>query len=487
MALNDIYGLQETNTGRNKEIKLNTVFAPIGGGSGGGITDILYANLVTAIGASTLVEGSLYSITDFATVHYLVDGAGTVIEDEGGPIINTGATEALIVLATSANTISHEAHSVLYPQDIIHYNWDSANWLQDFSFSTDQTNIITGFKGVIYFRHDTLLDNYIGYDFRTVKFRRWDTAQTTWNAGTTYAAGAYCTAVDGLGVFKSMKAGNLNNATTLGEWWVQVLDLSVIAYWNLKADAWLGITSGANYIDCYTFHPLGTDTYEIACRANHIEPFKDTQDMWDCCGTILSNNVFFLVSEGYYTVYSNEIGAEFYYNSVGAYFKNNSVGTYFNNNSVGTYFKNNSVGANFYNNSVGANFNSNSVGTYFNNNSVGAYFINNSVGANFNSNSVGTYFNNNSVGANVQYIITPSKGSAATGFHNNTIRDGVFGGLGTELDFTCSTHVFLDYNCEIYRRPDGAIRLTYKDDADATIVCDYNDPGCTTTTTTTTP
>jgi hypothetical protein len=156
--------------------------------SGGGATSISYADLMTLIGSSGLTPGAQYLITDYATVHYIVDG--NYIPDL--TTIITGVTEPLIVTADSVNTIDKEAKSTLYPQDIIYYDPSPTKWLYDLSFSdTSGPTIIPGFKGVIYFRHDTILDNYMGYDFRNVKFRRWDTNVGMWSDATPYTRGSF--------------------------------------------------------------------------------------------------------------------------------------------------------------------------------------------------------------------------------------------------------------------------------------------------------
>ena len=62
--------------------------------------------------------------------------------------------------------------SPLYPKDIIYY---SLGLLHDgdIGFGDGNGNPTVNFKGQIYFRHDTVQDNSLWYDFRNVKFRRW--------------------------------------------------------------------------------------------------------------------------------------------------------------------------------------------------------------------------------------------------------------------------------------------------------------------------
>ena len=160
-----------------------------GGGSGGGCTDVTYEELVAKIGASELLCGSFYRITDFATVHYLTDGSSVALND-GNPVINTGTAEPLIVMATSANTLSVEAYSPSYPQDLIHYDWNPANHSDCLDFAIS-TVMITGFKGVITKRHDTILNNHSNHDYRNAKSRVWNVEQPAHAIETSYTEGDF--------------------------------------------------------------------------------------------------------------------------------------------------------------------------------------------------------------------------------------------------------------------------------------------------------
>jgi hypothetical protein len=146
------------------------------------VIDITYTDLVTAIGASGLVEGQLYKITDFATVHWMVDvtdGAPAYILDgEGDKIIHTGANEPIVVLATSENTLAVDAYSLAYPDDAIKYNWDHTDFtLLHFN---DEGEAPAGFKGVITRREDTLSAIKTNYDFREITYRLWSIEQPVW-------------------------------------------------------------------------------------------------------------------------------------------------------------------------------------------------------------------------------------------------------------------------------------------------------------------
>jgi hypothetical protein len=287
-------------------------------------------------------------------------------------------------------------------------------------------SMITGFKGVINFRHDTLLDNYMGYDFRNVKFRRWNTNVGAWSGTTTYIVGDFVEYTDGF-VYKSLNAANLNNIpASVSDYWIQCLNLGWTLYWNTESTSVNGITSGTNTVDVKTFaEGVGTATYERCCRSNHFEPFKDNKYDYDSVATILTNNVFFLQNNDYYQVYSNQIAAENY---------GNTIGNGFDSNTIGNYFYSNTIGNNFYSNTIGNYFNSNTIGNYFNSNTIGNDFYSNTIGNSFDSNTIGNSFNSNTIGN------------------------------GTAIDFTSATHVYATYNDVLYVRPDGTQMLSYISD-----------------------
>jgi hypothetical protein len=461
---------------------LASVFPNANSGSGGsgGVTDITYAALVTAINASGLTAGAQYKITDYATKHYIVDASGTQYLDS----IITGVNEPLTVTASSSSTLEPVAYSALHPEDIIHYDFNPANWLDDFSFNNAGV-IITGFKGVIYFRHDTLLDNYMGYDFRNCKFRRWKTNVPAWNIGTTYNAGDYVNQ-DNF-IYKSLTTLNVGNAPAYGSaFWIPLLDLSLTEYWNNNSTSQNGIVSGADFIDVKTFaEGVGSATYELCCRSNHFKGFKDSSN-FDIGGTILSNNVFFLQDQNYFTVYTNEIGAEnfgntiadyFMYNTIGSYFNlnrmsgsfaNNVIGSYFNSNVVGNSFIKNTIGNNFNNNVIGGGFGYNAIANNFATNILGVSFSNNTIGNNFDSNTIGNSFTNNTIGngfvsctiADYFLFNTVGNGCSSNIIVNSVtladIKDGV-----SSINFSAATYIYQTGNKTVFKNTATDTKISY--------------------------
>jgi len=438
---------------------ITAIFTGLEGGGGSSYLFITYAELVALINSSGLVAGTQYEISDFATVHYIVDANG---EQYLGDII-TGVTEPLIVVAGSVNTINKIARSTLYPQDIIYYDWDENNWLDDLSFAdlTGAPVIVTGFKGVVYFRHDTILDNYCGYDFRNCKFRRWKTAAAAYNAGTSYSAGNIVDGGDNF-IYRSLQSTNTNHTPASSPlFWVAILDLTNVQYWLNIPGTQRGIVAGVDFDDFKTFSEgTGSATYELSCRSNHFESFKDNNTYYDISGTLLSNNVIFLQDNGEYDVHSNKFssehfgntfeGTQLYGNEIGIYFINNLVGINFFENDIMANFGGNIVGGNFLNNDTSENFNNNYIGSATTNNIIGASCSGNSWGSGFTTNDIRTGFGNN-------YIASDFK-------QNECLNQSV-----QNVDFTGATHVYAAYSCTLLLNNASVPKLIYLNNLTLTI------------------
>ena len=258
----------------------------------GGATNITYADLMTAVGANALKEASFYRITDFATVYYISDSAGTQYEAK------TSTAEPIVVFATSANTLDKQAFSATYPQDIIYYDPNPNNWLSDIGFAQNAT-IVNGFKGVIYFRHDTKQDNYMGYDFRNVLFRRWALDVSAYNAETTYAKDDYAYDDTGKLIYRSLQDANIGNYMSDAVWWAPYATVSATKYLSPSPNADmvnLIPVDAEDYEDFLTFAQLTTNgTYEACAYGNHFASYKPAAPV----STILANNVLFMSEDAF--------------------------------------------------------------------------------------------------------------------------------------------------------------------------------------------
>jgi hypothetical protein len=126
-----------------------------------------------------------------------------------------GEIEPLIVSATSLKTLSTDAYSINYPNDIIHVNFDFDNIpISNKQYRTgvaDDVGILemmgTGstifeilfpdsienfpyFKGIITNRKDPLKNIETTFDFRNVTHRLWNISQPEWTGTTEYEQGS---------------------------------------------------------------------------------------------------------------------------------------------------------------------------------------------------------------------------------------------------------------------------------------------------------
>lgn len=417
---------------------------------GGVQEDITYSELVSAIGSSSLVPGLRYRITDYATTHYIVSSAG--VQDINDII--TADVEPLVVTAISANEISSVAYSQLYPQDIIHYDWNPANWLIDASFAdltsydyVDKTGngsvIITGFKGVITFRHDTLQDNYTGYDFRGARFKRMLMDASAWLVGTTYSKFEFVKV--GSLFYVSKANGNIGHLVTDNVYW-QEIDLGTSFLYILPGDIGYLTSSDVQYLP--TFHSTGTASY-LNFANNHIEPTKDIAFLPYYNSTIVSNNVFVCTDDT--IVGENNLSFSYgntFINSHG----NNILGAH--NNVMGSIFDYNVFERGISDSIFSKNFVGNKIEliggsvNFFGKNSADntlGYFQANIIGSSFNGNKI-SYMYLCMVKDNFRYnhelINTASLSS---------------------LDLSTATHVYGNYSKNIIKNSSGAAKLTYID------------------------
>jgi len=471
-----------------------------GGGSGTPLVDITYAQLVTLIGASGLTAGQQYRITDFATTHYIVDGDNTQYTIGDGVIV--GATEPLIIMATAVDKLDTVAKSATYPQDIIYYDWNPDNWLHDLSFAVGGTTIITGWKGVIISRYDTIKEIQAPSDWRNCVTRRWETAAPAWNAETTYAAGDIVRVASFNRVYVSSVGANNGHRPVYSSdaYWQVVLNLAQFTYWNASPTSWNGVPSAETYDDFQLFNTLS------ACGNTSIDTIIPTYDEdkedWSPA-TLLLNSLFinvatsntigcgFISNTISYGFQSNTIGNNFIANTIGEDFNSNTIGNNFNSNTIDGYFGSNTIGNNFNSNTIGEGFSSNTIGEDFNSNTIGNQFGSNTIGNQFGSNTIGEYFGSNTIGNRFssntigEYFIANTIGeyfgSNAIGnqFIANTIdEDFIANTIGEDFnsntigsgfdstDYTSATHVYGAYDCTLFKRLDGTLKLRYFDNDD---------------------
>lgn len=147
------------------KLKTSTELIPLSSSDVLRYTEVNYSEFKNLFDTNSLKSGNVYLITDFQTVYYqqYTDDNG----DGTGPntIVESGPVEPILVLATSDNTYDSEVKSILHPTDYIIWEHE----LNDFDREYYQ---LTG-KGHIILRRN-INGNQRDYDFRSVKFRRWN-------------------------------------------------------------------------------------------------------------------------------------------------------------------------------------------------------------------------------------------------------------------------------------------------------------------------
>lgn len=362
----------------------------------GSITQVTLVN-----GGTGYVDGT-YTInnsgTNNATINVMVNIDGIISSFK-----NENQIEPLLITAVSSTKLSVKGRSTVYGNDEIYYD-----------IVSNQEMVPGCTKGYIYRRVDTLKNNDIGFDYRNVKFRRWQIDVTNiWDNVSTYIKGDVVLKNETSEIYISLVDDNLNN------------DLSIINKWELFEWDNLSYTSPIEtnwevnnlLIRCSS---LFTDYYMFS-----IEYYSGEGIQSDYNG--IHNNIF----KGNNTSIlfnSNSVlfGYDFFNNTVGKYFYINTIGNGLSFNIIGEYFSTNTVGINFSYNTLGNNITNNKIGYNFSYNMVGDGFTYNTIGNSSASNIIIDNFTNNIIGIDFSYNTI---GNECTGnnigdeFKNNIIRD----------------------------------------------------------------
>jgi len=194
---------------------------------------------------------------------------------------------------------------------------------------------------------------------------------------------------------------------------------------------------------------------------------------YNIVGNQASNNVFASIIE------NNNLGDNFINNRVGRFFRFNTIGNLFQNNAIYSSFSNNNIEDVFQNNTIKQNFTYNSLGKTCTNNNIGNFctfnaiknsFSFNVIGDNFQSNTIGNFFGNN----NVQNLF--QNNTVDNDFQLNVISSNFnktnIGNTVQSLDFTGATHVYNNYDKNIFNNFDSLPRLSYFNSNDQLVVTD---------------
>jgi len=434
---------------------------------------LTHSQLLAEITAGTLHKGESITISDYRTVHTIPNTADT----------NTGDLEPLLVTAISNNELKPEAYSVAFPDDIIYYCPDN-----------DQSRVAGCTKGYIYRRIDTIQNNDIPFDFRNVKFRRWQIDQPTWDIATTYPKYAVVKSTVNDTLWVSLHDGNIGiDAGSDNTHWRQ------FEWDNMSYMAWLptdfiigyngivviSLTTTINYMDYKIF----ADGYELTIFSNKINSPSSYDDLIENNNSIIFGGSIIVNNIGS-NFTNNTINNYFAWNNIGYGFNGNSVGQEFQNNKCDIYFENNSIGNYFNYNVTGVNFQYNSVGQFSSNNFINNNFISNNISEGFNSNIINAEFNSNNINVsfslNKIYVLFKANNVGTTftrciinggNFTNNTIvnnfRYNIIMSAIIYTNFTTATHVYATYTCQIFKGQSGN-KLSYCDSSDVITIVNVN-------------
>ena len=404
---------------------------------------VTYSGLVNHITGGTLDSGSFYLITDFKTCYDQPD-----FDYDNNPITSgnykQGPVEPILVLATSANTISEIAYQPAYPKDRILYDW---TW--------NQTEVTSGVAfGRITERIDEF-NNRTDYDHRNILFKRYKLftyRQDQPLNGTIQLLGDGT--VNGTNTtFTGLTVGDVIYIPSTNPSFYEILSITGNTDMTVSGDTISSIggpqqfyktieeNNGNGYFsfrrtnvktdDFIEYTTFGDAISNDYVKNTYVGNYANNYTNVGYGTFILANNVFL---EGQYE--SNKFGDYCYNNTFGTDNQNNVWGDYcyenvsvndIDNNIIGHNFNNNLLNVNLISNHIGNdfsdnkllaengdNFEDNIIGNGFNNNTIYSQFYKNEILDNFQDNAIGDFSNLDNFEFYRNYI--------RNNFSNNTIR-----------------------------------------------------------------
>jgi len=458
--------------------------------TGATIVPILHADLVILRSTSDLIPSQMYLITDFATMYdqpnYL--DATTEITTNN---FKAAAVDPIVVFAISTNNLATEAWQPAYPNDKLEYTLD---------YITPVTNTAT--KGRITKRTDDR-NNTCYYDHRTVLFKRYSDAS---NLPTSYFNKGFGS-VERLTFFNSDSANNkIGTNLELSESKLYIFDLPNIVFFNESHENKLNAT-----IENVTFYQETTNVIITGKVQNSLffnqiinSSFRDVTTISILGGANISEFKVHgsfadstITASSYF--YSNEFksftdniifAGSMYKNKIDFFSENELLGGKSIHLNEGLSWVNNVLYSDVIENNItkfedntdsgvdtafGFSFNK---GLDVSNNTFSNGVLNNDFGFHFQGNTLGDSFGTLAhVGNTFYYVESCDFGNSCLGntakmlllsctfgndFRLNEIKIDL-----TSVDFTSATHVYGDYNCEIYKNSGAVKKLAYIDAFDS--------------------
>lgn len=439
---------------------------PISGESGITVIDTTYLNLYSLYQSSGFVTGSYYNITDFDSVYdqpdFYFDGTlKTSLNTKGKPAI---PYQPIVVMATSNNTLSPDAYQPYYPKDTIKY---------DISWRYTETHVNA--KGRITERIDSN-GNRTDYDHRTIRFKRYKNYERTgsalsgtiisWDCITGVVLGSSTQfntdlSVDDIIILDSSVLYGGDKNYTIGLKVKNIIDnlnieVEVDSLYTSGVPTTVTLDSGSQIIATdYSFTGKNY-TFWNSITTSDFNSYKEVYFGQSDDGEF-DAEVFTFKS----LAYGSSILSSVINNHIGNYSQkylsgSNNTLILPNNVFMDESTDSNKIGNDFYNNHFNETFSSNNISDRFYNNIINGSFIRNITYRSFYDNLMYSTLNNNFFG-NFQRNIT----SYVDTFRSNLIKCDV-----VEFDLTNSSHIYEEYNCEIFTNSNLDVRLSFYDSSD---------------------
>jgi hypothetical protein len=421
-------------------------------GGGGGLTDITYSAIRTAIDDNGLIPGSYYRITDFMTCYdqpnYNISKSAIT---QG--IYKTSSVHPIIVLATSVNTLAPDAYQPDYPMDKIKY---------DVTYSSTYTS-----GGTAYGRIVERIDEYnnrTDYDHHEVLFKRYRAFYHEFGPlrgeiqinsnGVVTGEGTYFEDDFSVGDYLAIpdttqyvfEITGITSSLTMSA--MTVTGSSIPSYTGEYHRGYRLDTDNSSYLSYFPNNIDGQNDYSDRKTFpdnedvvnNYIGDFYNLAIDWDEETFDLPNNVFGedctnnVIGNG---SMNNTFDTDVEENVIGHYFRNNIIrtdvdddGNDFDDNKIGDFFQNNRILNRFSNNNIDNSFENNYILGSFQDNNIGDNFDDNKIDNDFYDNKIGSSFNNNIIWSNFEDNIIGND------YYDNTIYSEFYDNqIGNEFQF----------------------------------------------------
>ena len=360
----------DTNDGA---IKAKDSEGNITNAGGGGIVETTYNQLYTLWEDMALTPGTYYKITDFRTCYdqpnYDVNGFAITTGN-----YKTGSLSPIIVFALDSGSLAADAFQPQHPKDNIKY---------DISFTQTEVTNDPAVGRIVYRKDDR--GNTFDYDFREVRFKRYD----AYLSDNMYD-GTISLSMTGSAGFITGSGTSFTN-TFASESIVGILDtnnnplVSYYAVLEVLGDHGMVVTgstihtvSNKRLVNAYTATGMSYKQNNILTNTNEYEylTFTDVNSF----NTVCTNpNAFTVWNEEYTFLLSNNVFKD------GSY-RDNSFGIDFRNNTIDDDCDSNVITGNFIGNIITNDFDNNVISGDFNDNVIECDFTYNQI--------IGDYYNN---------------------------------------------------------------------------------------------